>query len=363
MREVTSEDGAEGTRTLPARALVAAPLIGIVTFAAMVIASLRLDLPIHDPDGAVLGSPLILIAVVMIVFIALDVIPRGAIRAGWPPRGMWSNAYGLLRDRWDRRRLLIVVGALLGFYLTYVGYRNLKSFLPFARDDNFDSALLDLDRDMAFGNDPAGLLHDLLGRGISAQILSFVYLAYLLLIPVSLGIAVVWQRRLHRGLWYVTAMNLSWVMGAISYYSLPALGPAFVAPERFEALTRTGVTDLQQSLAEHRTEVLASPETADGVQSIAAFASLHVAIVFVAALIAQLLGLRRWVRCVLWAYLGLTALATVYFGWHYLIDDVAGVVIGLVAVLLGAKATGHELRPARAPKPVVGSAQSSAEAT
>ena len=31
--------------------------------------------------------------------------------------------------------------------------------------------------------------------------------------------------------------------------------------------------------------------------------------------------------------LGLTVTATVYFGWHYIIDDFAGLLIGVVAVL------------------------------
>ncbi len=337
------QDGSDDA--LPRRALLASPLIGVATFATMAVAAVALDLPINDPDG-VLGSPFILIAVVMAAFVALDVVPRALVRAGWPPRGLGRIALGTLREGWPWRRTAKVVSALLGFYLTYVGYRNLKSYLPFASDAKHDSWLLELDRAMAFGNDPAVLLHDLLGRGIAAHVLSIVYLTFLFFVPFSLGVAVVWQRRLHPGLWYVAAMNLAWVLGMASYYVLPALGPVFVAPEMFSGLSRTGVTALQESLVEHRTEVLAAPHAAEGVQSIAAFASLHVAIVFVAALIAQLLGLARAVRVTLWVFLALTIVATLYFGWHYIIDDIAGLAIGGLAVLVGATATGHELRPA-----------------
>jgi membrane-associated phospholipid phosphatase len=200
---------------------------------------------------------------------------------------------------------------------------------------------------MAFGHDPGTLLHDLLGTGVSAHVLSTVYVFFLLFVPLSLGVAVVWQRKLHRGLWYVTAMNFAWLMGLVSYYALPSLGPVFVAPDRFAGLPDTGVSQLQQTLLENREAVLASPHRAEDVQSIAAFASLHVAIVLAAALIAQLLGLRRVIRVSLWSFLALTTLATIYFGWHYVVDDVAGAAIGIAAVVLGAAATGHELRPAR----------------
>jgi hypothetical protein len=353
-----ADTGADGGRgTLPRRAVAAAPLVGIVTLAITAAVALSVDLPIRDPDGGVLGSPLIMITVVTLVFIGIDVVPRGLLRAGWPPRGLMTALADVRRERWGVRRLMIVIGALIGFYLTYVGYRNLKSFVPFARHANFDQQLHDLDRDLTFGGDPGTFLHDLLGTGAAAHVLAFVYVMFLVFVPISLGVAVVWQRRLHRGLWYVTTMNFAWLLGVASYYALPSLGPVFTSPERYSLLPATSVSALQQSLLEHRSEIMAAPHAADGVQSIAAFASLHIAIVLSAALIAHLLGLPRFVRVTLWTFLGLTFLATIYFGWHYIVDDIAGAAIGFAAVVLGALATGHSMRsraaraPLRAPLP------------
>ena len=47
----------------------------------------------------------------------------------------------------------------------------------------------------------------------------------------------------------------------------------------------------------------------------------------------------------LWTFLALTMVATLYFGWHYVVDDIAGIGIGVIAVVLAGVATGH-LRPA-----------------
>jgi len=45
--------------------------------------------------------------------------------------------------------------------------------------------------------------------------------------------------------------------------------------------------------------------------------------------------------------LAATTAATVYLGWHYVVDDVAGVVIGLAAIALARGLTGFQPRTAR----------------
>ena len=68
---------------------------------------------------------------------------------------------------------------------------------------------------------------------------------------------------------------------------------------------------------------------------------------FTAALIATLLKVNRVLRYALWVYLGLTMVATLYFGWHYVADDLAGLAIGLIAVPVAGVATGHSRRRSR----------------
>ena len=59
---------------------------------------------------------------------------------------------------------------------------------------------------------------------------------------------------------------------------------------------------------------------------------------------AYLLGLGRRVRITLWTVLTLSVIATVYLGWHYVIDDLAGLVLALVAVCLAWALTGYQPR-------------------
>lgn len=324
------------------RAWLAPPLIAAGSVLTMIALAAVLDLPIRDPDSRYVGSPLALIGVIASVFLVIDVVPR-ALRGRAEASSLGASFAGVIRDRWLTKRGAIVLVALLSFYATYLSYRNLKSFLPFAVDADHDTALLDLERTVFFGQDPATFLHDLLGTGVAAHVLSFAYLAFLSFVPISLGIMLIWSSRLRIGLWYVTTLSIVWMLGAASYYAVPSQGPIYAAPQIFNALPETGVHALHEKLALHRAEFVSNPYSTDAVASIAAFASLHIAIVFSAALIAHLARAPRIARIGLWTYLGLTALATIYFGWHYVVDDVAGVLIGAFAVVVGARLVGYDL--------------------
>jgi CDP-diacylglycerol--glycerol-3-phosphate 3-phosphatidyltransferase len=314
------------------------PALGIAAAMALATAIVALSdgLSVRDTDKMLSARSAGLIGAVAF-FVALDLLPRAVMRGGRIDLALRAVAL----ERWNRRRFAAVGLGLLSFYVTYLSYRNLKGFLPFLTDQDYDPDLLSLDRSFFFGHDPGPILHDLLGTGLAAHLLSTVYLFFLAFVPISLGAALIASANPIPGLWYVTALGINWTLGIVSYLVLPSLGPIFVAPDLYSTLPETGTSALQQALIYERHEALAG----GGAQSIAAFASLHVSVVFTAALIAQLLKVNRVVRYALWAFLTLTLVATLYFGWHYIVDDLAGFVIGAIAVLLAGIATGH-LRPA-----------------
>lgn len=321
-------------------AVVLACVIAVVT----VVSALVLDLPIRDPDG-IAGPSYVRLPGIIAVFFCLDIVPRALMRtrriAGFGPA-----AVAVLRERWTPSRFRLVMAGLLSFYACYVGYRNLKGFLPFVREGLADEELAQLDHALMLGGDPAAVLHNLLGTGFAAHALSWAYVSYLVFVPVSLAAALVWSRDIGRGFYYVTALCINWVVGAASYFLLPSLGPAFAHPQDFADLPVTGVARLQQGLANSRLDVLADPFATSSLQGIAGFASLHVSVVFSAALIAHRLGLLPLLRGALWSYLGLTLVSTIYFGWHYVLDDIAGLAIGWFAAWLASVATERGLASA-----------------
>lgn len=64
-------------------------------------------------------------------------------------------------------------------------------------------------------------------------------------------------------------------------------------------------------------------------------------------------GQRLLMRVCAWAFFGLTMVATLYFGWHYIPDNVAGMAIGWGSVAIGAWATGNTRRRRRSAEEAV----------
>ena len=331
------------------RRLFGVPLIVTVSCGLLMLVTATIaDLPIRDPDGF-LGPSYVRLPLIALAFVAADVVPRVALKRP-VPRDVYGMVVRVLRERWSGPRMAVTVAGLTVFYLAYVAYRNFKSFLPFLQERREDVLLLASDRLLAGGQYPGDVLHELLGTGVSATVLSAVYMFYMIFVPLSLAAALIWFDNLSLGAWYVTALSFNWLLGAVSYYTLPSLGPIYVHPETFADLPDTAVEGLQEGLWRNRLEVLAGPHATEDVHGIAAFASLHVSVVFTAALVAQLARLPKLLRWSLWAFVALTSVATVYFGWHYIVDVPAGLVIGGLSVWLAALAVGRT-RAARSQLP------------
>jgi len=322
------------------RALAPSLVLGVVMLAIMFAVGAAYDLPVRDADG-ILGSRLGLLLATIGAFVALDIVPRAGRRCRWRPAALPRAVAAVARERWSLSRVAIVLLGIVAFYATYLAYRNLKSFLPLITPQDLDGDLLRLEHGALGGSHPFELLHSALGTGVAAHVLSWVYLFFLAFVPISLGASLIASINPLPGLWWVLTLGVNWTLGTVSYYLVPSMGPWFVERGLFSDLPVTGVTRLQETLWTERLQVLADPSATNTVQSIAGFASLHASITFSAALIAHLLGLHRLLRIALWAMFGLTLLATVYFGWHYVLDDVAGLAIGAFAVWISALLTGN----------------------
>lgn len=307
-----------------------------LTFLGIALAvSLHIGIPIRDPEGALLGRRMIGPVLLMGLFAYLDSLRRAwrLQRGGTSGRLLVLSVHVFL-DRWWWKRLALAVVGFMSFAFTYLAYRNLKSFVSLVDYRTYDQQLLTVDRWMAFGADPANILHELLGTGISAHVLSWLYLIYIPLVAISVSAALAFVERLREAYVFVATYMWCWILGTASYYAIPTLGP-FASKERiFDDLDRTNVTRLQDALVDHRLELHADNVGDIVVGGIAGFASLHVAIVVAVVLVMRYY--RQW--ALYWAsiaFLVPTVIATIYFGWHFIVDDFAGVIIGWLSFVMG----------------------------
>jgi membrane-associated phospholipid phosphatase len=334
------------------RGLLVAPVVALITLIGALVATHHAGVPFRDPDHDA-ALYVVMVGLAVALLIGVDIAIRAGRRTGtWRPP--LEAMRSVRRERWTARRWAAVYGGLVSFYVTYMAYRNVKAIVPLLRPGAlFDHQLADLDRSLFGGSDPAVLLHNLLGTGFTTQIFSTFYVAFIVFLPLSLALALVFSREVQVSLFYAAALSINWLLGAVSYVLLPSLGPVYAEPSAFAALPHSEVTHLQSVLLDQRVAFLHDPVHATP-QAIAAFASLHISMSLTAALAAHLLGLGRRVKIALWAWVAVTALGTVYLGWHYVIDDLAGVVIAVVALALARVLTGLDLRSERRLRGMVG---------
>ena len=311
-----------------------------VAFAAVtLVRSAQVDIPLRDPHGAVLRNRLALSVGLCVVLALLDAAVRARRE---PPAGVVR----VLRRRWTGRRLALTASALLAYHGVYFCYHNLKSWDVLNRPR--DAMLLAWDRWLFLGHDPAALLHQLLGQHVAAYVLMVVYESFSTLATVAFVAALVLVDRVRDGYVAVAAGVWVWMLGVASYYLVPSLGPFHAAPRLFAGLPHTMIQDTQARYVAQRAHLLAHPHASDAFAQISAFASLHVAVTCSIWLLARYYGLRRLAR-VLAMFLAGTVVATVYLGWHFAVDDVAGALIAVLAVRLGrllVEPTGRRVREA-----------------
>jgi hypothetical protein len=230
-------------------------------------------------------------------------------------------------------------------------------------ETKYDRELHLVDVALFFGNDPANVLHTLFGTTVSAHVLSAIYLWFLPLVPLALTAWLIWSRNISFGYWFATSQCIAWSLGTASYYALPTLGPGFHYSWLYTDLVGTPTSDLMESLFYARQGVMRTG-IEGAVQSVAGFASLHTAITLLVALMVQHTVRNRIVHWVFWVNFAITIVATLYFGWHYVADDVAGILIALIAFYVGGLASGqkfdrHRHAPAEGKPPAVRATPSS----
>ncbi|GAB7005941.1 hypothetical protein JCM18899A_34140 [Nocardioides sp. AN3] len=316
-----------------------AVLIGIAAIIVSIVTGKRLI----DPDGSFLGPTWMRLPLLLLAALALDLVPRTLWESRFKPTLWQSIAARRLRTHWNRERLTLVALGVVGFYVVYVSYRNLKSALPALIHAQYDHELHLIDKALFFGHEPGAVLQAALGTHAAAWFLSYIYLWFLPLVPIAVTCWLVWSKDLSYGYWFVCAQALAWTLGTISYYALPTVGPGLQYPFVYAPLTHTPTTALMDSLVNARHNALWDAQ-AKAAQTVAGFASLHVAITLLTALMVQYTVAMKWLRVVFWVNFSCTCVATLYFGWHYVSDDVAGVMIALTAFYLAGIASKQQFR-------------------
>lgn len=328
LRRARSAGAPEPTSDLTDLRWVGRVWVLVLAFAALTLLwSQHVGVPLRDPRGQLFSGRLRSALELFVLLVLADAL----VRTVWTTHSL-EGAVDTLRRRWPWQRIVLAVSGLVAYQVVYVCYRNLKSWDAF--NTPRDPDLLAFERWLFLGHSPAQLLHQLLGHDPAAYLLMIVYRSFSHLVPLSVVGALVFPDRIREGYVFLTSAMWVWILGVGSYYLIPSLGPFASDPGDFASLPESAITRTQAGYLVQRAELLADPGAHGAFASISAFASLHVGFSSLILLMLRYYGRFR-LAWLMTAYVGATMLATIYFGWHFVVDDVAGVLLAVLAVMLG----------------------------
>jgi membrane-associated phospholipid phosphatase len=197
--------------------------------------------------------------------------------------------------------------------------------------NNVDGWLYEVDVWLCGGSEPWTLLRDWIPAFFAGP-LYVVYMAFLPVLLAAVFLLAMFGRTRTAGE-LMCALVLGYYLGALGYHVLPSYGPAFVVLSASPDELSPGVASIQDLILGCVQMVQVDPKGAE-IQPwayVAAFPSLHFSHVLIAT---WYLRRNRWACAAMVIFAALTAISTVYFGWHYLMDWLGGLFVAVAAVSL-----------------------------
>lgn len=267
----------------------------------------------------------------------------------------WRAAFRIAERENGLTRERLLGGAIVYAFFPFFAatFTAWKHSIPVVYDFHWDVQLAALDRWLLLGVDPWRLTHALFGAAWVTRVLDALYLptwlvqqALVLFVAAFAPLGALRRR-------YLLSYMLTWITaGTVLAWLFSSAGPCYLGILAGTAADAQPFAPLMQRLAEISESFplssvrgqakLLAVVTSDGTTpggGISAFPSLHVANVTLIALAARHVS-RRWALISL-AYACIVLVGSVHFGWHYLVDGIAGAAVaGLVWWLVGV-AVGH----------------------
>jgi len=280
----------------------------------MVLAAVHLIWKVpFDPDPLTLNRLLLGLTIMLSIMVIMAFKQSLFVRGGGPQEGLEGAAY--------------TVRAWFPYLMVGISYQLIQPAVMGLHDGTIDMTLMDMDRFLFLGQDPVLLI-----EGISFPILTdwfaFCYSLYFVLTG---GIALLLHFTDRRDDFrlFMLAMVISFYLGYISYIFLPAVGPRYAIPDRFQ-------TDLKGIMIWDHVKAMYND-----MESINrdCFPSLHTAQALIPLYFAyRFKGLLGKGRLLFWLLLPIVisiCISTVYLRYHWVVDVIAGAVLAAVSIYLG----------------------------
>lgn len=226
-------------------------------------------------------------------------------------------------------RIYLLNGAVAYFlvYCVLLSYTNLKPAIPLLNDALYDDVLFKCDN---------SLLNFLSFGGLctipkNSTLTACFDMIYFKLWPIACLTLLISSRESTIFWRFISAWCIAYGLSIPISILFPTLGPAFFKPELFSHVSGTHSGMVMGGLVKHYLSFKMDPLQTPIVSAngIVGMPSLHIALAYLSSV--AIGKVFPWLRFIMWGVTLLFLVTTVYLGWHYLLDGIAGVAVGWIA--------------------------------
>jgi len=212
--------------------------------------------------------------------------------------------------------------------ILFIAFLHLKHVIPHVNTKIYDQFFWNLEKDIFFGKSATEWMQQIFGAS-SAQFWSHGYEGFYGYFCIILFIFVM-QRNKILAEEFCSAFMSIWLIGILMVYALPTVGPCYYAPEVIKNLPETPVSIMQAQLWRWKLMLDADPKNADALFSISGLPSLHFGVAVLGSI--YLNKINKFLAFLSWVFVAITFGATIFFGWHYVSDNLAALILVWISI-------------------------------
>lgn len=236
----------------------------------------------------------------------------------------WDN---FKKDYLTINNIAIDIRILNAVAILFVMIINLRHIVPYVNQGLYDGYLVSLEEFLFAGKLPSVWMINIFGSS-SALMMNDIYRLFYPYLSIIIFTFVLSRDRLFSQQFFISFVII-WMVGIVVTCIFPTWGPCFFRPQLFATLPETTMTQMQQGLWQMKQHLELNPLSTNGAYLISAMPSLHVCVVALGSI--YLIKMSRILCFLSWIFTVLTIVSTLYFGWHYLFDDLAAIAIAYLA--------------------------------
>lgn len=279
--------------------------------------------------------PMFVLAMIVFLYARLMIISRGRspmhILRQWGASTPWLDLLVL--------RFPLAIAFLVAIQIFYV---SLKVNIPFVAPFSWDVTFAEWDRALFFGQDPWVLTHAVFSTPQATAVIDALYIAWFFAVYLGFLVFAALPMNSTLRLGFMLAFGLAWAVGgSVVATVFSSAGPVYAerlfGDPTFEPLmerlrTQAEIIPLKAlNVQETLWRGYAEPNFAP--IGISAFPSMHNCIMVV--IVMGFWGMNRWAGVLMGLFALTVVLGSVHLGWHYFVDSLAGLILGLVFWLAG----------------------------